>query len=60
MNMNMTRQRKRVARACRECGYRWYSRSSYVAECPSCKSRVWDGPETKARLEAARQREVPA
>ncbi|MDE1881841.1 MAG: hypothetical protein KGI89_15015 [Euryarchaeota archaeon] len=56
----MTRQRKRVARACRECGYRWYSRSSYVAECPSCKSRVWDGPETKARLEAARQREVPA
>ena len=55
MAMKMNRDEKRVSRECVACGYRWYSRAVYVAECPSCKSRAWDGPSTKAKLVAARQ-----
>ena len=47
---------KRKLITCRKCGWRWEQRIAYPSRCPSrvCDSPYWDGPETPARVAAAR------
>ena len=38
-------KRPQSSLSCKKCGYMWASRVNNPVECPSCKSRYWQGEE---------------